>query len=84
MFHTADIFDHRGGEVDGRTFRDWWIDEYMITNETLYHKDPVTGEPQVGHAPRRARSWACFQRQPLCLHLYSHSNACAMTSHISG
>eukprot|EP00040_Diaphanoeca_grandis_P027318 m.155154 g.155154 ORF g.155154 m.155154 type:complete len:642 (-) comp30927_c0_seq1:241-2166(-) len=41
------IFDHRGGEVEGRTFRDWWINEYMITNETLFHKNPVTGEPQV-------------------------------------
>lgn len=40
------IFDHRGGEVDGRTFRDWWINEYMISNETLFHKNPVTGEPQ--------------------------------------
>jgi len=40
------IFDHRGGEVDGRTFRDWWINEYMVTNETLYHKDPRTGDPQ--------------------------------------
>lgn len=43
----TDIFDHRGGEVDGRTFRDWWINEYMISNETLYHKNPVTGELQV-------------------------------------
>ena len=41
------IFDHRGGMVDGRTFRDWWINEYMVTNETLYHKDPRTGESQV-------------------------------------
>eukprot|EP00035_Acanthoeca_spectabilis_P024842 m.455618 g.455618 ORF g.455618 m.455618 type:complete len:638 (+) comp20907_c0_seq1:3-1916(+) len=40
------IFDHRGGEVEGRTFRDWFINEYMISNETLLHKDPLTGEPQ--------------------------------------
>eukprot|EP00039_Didymoeca_costata_P006126 m.87634 g.87634 ORF g.87634 m.87634 type:complete len:620 (-) comp13122_c0_seq1:133-1992(-) len=39
------IFDHRGGEVEGRTFRDWFINEYMVTNETLYHKDPKTGQP---------------------------------------
>lgn len=41
------IFDHRGGEVEGRTFRDWFINEYMISNETLFHKNPVTGESQV-------------------------------------
>lgn len=29
------IFDHRGGEVEGRNFRQWFINEYMITNETL-------------------------------------------------
>lgn len=40
------IFDHRGGEVEGRTFRDWYISEYMITSETLLHKNPQTGEPQ--------------------------------------
>jgi hypothetical protein len=40
------IFDHRGGEVEGRTFREWFINEYMITNETLFHKDPKTGAPQ--------------------------------------
>ena len=40
------IFDHRGGEVEGRTFRDWFIDEYMITEETLLHKDPKTGARQ--------------------------------------
>lgn len=40
------IFDHRGGEVEGRTFRDWFINEYMVTDETLFHKDPVTGKPQ--------------------------------------
>jgi len=39
------IFDHRGGEVEGRTFRDWFVNEYMVTNETLFHKDPATGEP---------------------------------------
>jgi hypothetical protein len=41
------IFDHRGGEVDGRTFRDWWVNEYMVSNETLDHKNPETGESQV-------------------------------------
>jgi hypothetical protein len=30
--------------VDGQTFRDWYINDYMISNETLLHKDPVTGE----------------------------------------
>merc|ERR1712190_526912 len=40
------IFDHRGGKVEGRTFREWFINEYMVTNETLYHKNPVTGKPQ--------------------------------------
>ncbi len=40
------IFDHRGGEVNGQTFRDWFINEYMISNETLLHTNPVTGEPQ--------------------------------------
>ena len=40
------IFDHRGGEVEGRTFRDWFINEYMITDETLFHKNPATGKPQ--------------------------------------
>ena len=41
------IFDHRGGEVEGRNFTQWFINEYMVTNETLLHKDPATGEPQV-------------------------------------
>jgi hypothetical protein len=41
------IFDHRGGEVNGQTFRDWFISEYMISNETLLHKNPITGEPQA-------------------------------------
>ena len=40
------IFDHRGGVVGGRTFTDWFVNEYMVTNETLFHKNPVTGEPQ--------------------------------------
>ena len=48
------IFDHRGGEVEGRNFRQWFINEYMITNETLYHKNPVTGEPQVTLLPPRS------------------------------
>lgn len=39
------IFDHRGGEVNGRTFTDWFVNEYMITNETLFHRDPVSGAP---------------------------------------
>lgn len=30
------IFDHRGGEVEGRTFKDWFVNEYMITSETLF------------------------------------------------
>ena len=29
------------------TQRDWFINDYMISNETLYHKNPVTGEPQM-------------------------------------
>jgi hypothetical protein len=41
------IFDHRGGEVEGRTFRDWFINEYMVTNETILHKDPKTDKPQM-------------------------------------
>lgn len=41
------IFDHRGGVVEGRNFTEWFVNEYMVTNETLYHKNPVTGEPQV-------------------------------------
>lgn len=28
------------------TFRDWFVNEYMISNETLFHKNPQTGEPQ--------------------------------------
>jgi hypothetical protein len=42
------IFDHRSTTVvDGQSFRDWFINDYMISNETIYHKDPVTGEPQM-------------------------------------
>jgi len=41
------IFDNRGGEVEGRNFTEWFINEYMVTNETLLHKNPVTGKPQV-------------------------------------
>jgi hypothetical protein len=33
--------------VEGRTFRDWFVNEYMVTNETIMHKNPVTGEPQM-------------------------------------
>ena len=41
------IFNHSGAEVEGRTFRDWFINEYMISNETLLHRDPKTGAEQV-------------------------------------
>lgn len=41
------IFDHRGGMVNNQTFRDWFVNEYMLSNETLFHKDPVTGAPQM-------------------------------------
>ena len=42
------IFDHRSTTVvDGQSFRDWFINDYMISNETVYHKDPVTGKPQL-------------------------------------
>ena len=41
------IFDNRGGEVEGRNFTEWFINEYMVTNETLLHKNPTTGKPQV-------------------------------------
>jgi hypothetical protein len=37
----------KGGEVEGRNFTEWFVNEYMVTNETLYHKNPVTGKPQV-------------------------------------
>ena len=32
------IFNHSGAAVNGQTFRDWYINEYMISNETLFHK----------------------------------------------
>jgi hypothetical protein len=42
------IMDHRSNvTVDGQSFRDWFIHDYMISNETLFHKNPVTGEPQM-------------------------------------
>ncbi len=31
--------------VNGQTFRDWFVSSYMISNETLLHRNPVTGEP---------------------------------------
>ena len=40
------IFDHRGGVIGGRTFTEWFVNEYMVTAETLLHRNPVTGEPQ--------------------------------------
>eukprot|EP00658_Telonema_sp_P-2_P021045 TRINITY_DN18350_c0_g1_i1.p2 TRINITY_DN18350_c0_g1~~TRINITY_DN18350_c0_g1_i1.p2 ORF type:complete len:446 (+),score=85.89 TRINITY_DN18350_c0_g1_i1:170-1507(+) len=40
------IFDHRGGVVEGRTFRDWFIHEYMVTQETILHRNKQTGAPQ--------------------------------------
>ena len=40
------IMDHRGGAVNGVTMREWFVNEYMISNETLFHKNPATGEPQ--------------------------------------
>lgn len=30
----------------GQTFREWWLNEYMISNQTLLHKNPKTGDPQ--------------------------------------
>ena len=40
--------DHRSNvTVNGQSFRDWFIHDYMISNETLFHKNPVTGEPQM-------------------------------------
>jgi hypothetical protein len=41
------VFNHSGGEVDGQTFRKWWIDDYMVSNQTLLHRDPQTGGKQV-------------------------------------
>ena len=43
----------RGGEVEGRTFREWFIDEYMVTNETLLHRDPKTGARPASTRPLR-------------------------------
>jgi hypothetical protein len=60
------IFDHRGGEVEGRTFRQWFINEYMVTNETLYHKDPATGEPQVIGLGAPSYSLTLLMRNILC------------------
>jgi hypothetical protein len=33
-------------EIAGQTFRDWWLNEYMISNQTLLHTNPKTGDPQ--------------------------------------
>ena len=33
--------------MNGQTFRDWFINDYMISNETLLHTDPKTGASQV-------------------------------------
>lgn len=41
------IFNHSGAEIEGQSFRDWFINSYMISNETLFHKNPATGAPQV-------------------------------------
>jgi hypothetical protein len=41
------IFNHSGAEIEGQSFRDWFINSYMISNETLFHKNPTTGAPQV-------------------------------------
>ncbi len=42
------IMDHRSTTiVDGQSFRQWFIYDYMISNETLFHKNPVTGKPQM-------------------------------------
>lgn len=42
------IFDHRSTTiVDGQSFREWFINDYMISNETLTHKNPITGEPAM-------------------------------------
>ena len=41
------IFNHSGAAVDGQTFRDWFINEYMVSNETLLHLNPETGKKQV-------------------------------------
>ena len=57
------IFDHRGGSVEGRTFRDWFIHEYMISNETLLHRNPVTGAPQM--IGERVDCQRCPSRAPM-------------------
>ena len=31
--------------------REWFVNEYMFSNETLFHKNPVTGEPCVPDPP---------------------------------
>ena len=41
------VFDHRGGRVNGQNFTEWFVNEYMISNETLQHRDPNTGRPQI-------------------------------------
>jgi hypothetical protein len=40
------IFNHSGVAVEGQTFRQWFVYQYMISDETLFHKDPVTGQAQ--------------------------------------
>ena len=40
-------FRSKDVEVNGQTMQDWFINDYMISNETLHHKNPVTGEPQM-------------------------------------
>lgn len=46
LFPGEYIFDHRGGKVEGQTFQEWFVYSYMISDETLFHKDPVTGQAQ--------------------------------------
>jgi hypothetical protein len=42
------IFNHGStAVVDGMSFRQWFIYDYMISNETLTHVNPQTGEPQM-------------------------------------
>ena len=38
MDPNLDIF-----KVEGRTFRQWFIHEYMVSNDTLLHRHPETG-----------------------------------------
>jgi len=40
------IFNHSGEVVNGQSFRDWFVNSYMVSNETLFHKNPITGQPQ--------------------------------------